>query len=429
VNRHRIVVVGRGGREHALAWRLARDPGVEVSLAPGNAATAESFASIAVDETDADAVVRACLEAEATLVVIGPEASLAAGVVDALTDAGIPAYGPTRAAARIESSKWFAKEIMSEANVPTARATRCATVAAALAALADYPPPWVIKADGLAAGKGVLVSSDRDEVESFVRSCLESGRFGEQGAVIVIEEFLNGEEVSVMAVCDGERHLLLPAARDHKRALDGDHGPNTGGMGAFAPSPRLDAAGAAEVARRVIRPVLARLATRGTPFRGTLYAGLMLTAAGPRVLEFNARFGDPETQVVMPLLEGSLVQLLDGAARGALDPDTIRTGSGATVGVTLVDEGYPERVQGAGVIEGLDRIVSDDTFVFHAGTAPEGARWKVTGGRAATVVARRTTLAEARAAAYQAVDRLGGSGWRCRRDIAEGNPVVTGGRA
>jgi len=429
-HRHRIVVVGRGGREHALAWRLARDPEVEsVTLAPGNRSAASRFESLPVDETDVAAVTRVCRDAGATLAVIGPESSLAAGVVDALTEAGIPAYGPTREAARIESSKWFAKEIMTEANVPTARATRCSTVAAALAALADYPAPWVIKADGLAAGKGVLVSADRSQVEAFIRSCLEAQKFGEQGAVIVIEEYLSGEEVSVMAVCDGARHALLPSARDHKRARDGDQGPNTGGMGAFAPAPRLDDAGAMDVSRRVIAPVLDRLAARGTPFRGTLYAGLMLTAAGPRVLEFNARFGDPETQVVMPLIDGSLARLLDSAARGALDAEAIRTHVGAAVGVTLVDEGYPERVQGTGTIEGLERVENHDTFVFHAGTAPEGARWKVTGGRAATIVARRTTLAAARAAAYEAVDRLSGNGWRCRRDIAEGNAVVTGGWA
>jgi len=429
--RHRIVVIGRGGREHALAWRLARDPEVDsVTLAPGNRSAATRFRSLPVDETDSAAVTRVCRDAGATLAVIGPEASLAAGAVDALTEAGIPAYGPTRAAARIESSKWFAKEIMNEANVPTARATRCATVAAALAALADYSAPWVIKADGLAAGKGVLVSSDRGPVETFIRSCLEGQKFGEQGAVIVIEEYLSGEEVSVMAVCDGERHALLPSARDHKRARDGDQGPNTGGMGAFAPSPRLDAAGAADLSRRVIAPVLARLAARGTPFRGTLYAGLMLTADGPRVLEFNARFGDPETQVVMPLVEGSLARLLDGAARGALDAGAIRVAPGATVGVTLVDEGYPERVQGTGVIEGLDRIEDDDTFAFHAGTAPAGARWNVTGGRAVTLVARRATRTAARAAAYQAIDTLGGRGWRCRRDIAADCALpVAGGRA
>lgn len=429
-DRHRIVVVGRGGREHALAWRLARDPEVEsVAVAPGNSATAATFPSLPVDETDSAAVVRACGKADATLVVIGPEASLAAGVVDALSTAGITAYGPTRAAAQIESSKWFAKEIMAEASVPTARATRCTTVAEATAALAEFTEPWVIKADGLAAGKGVLVSSDRAEVEAFVRSCLEAAKFGDQGAAIVIEEYLAGEEVSVMAVCDGTRHVVLPSARDHKRARDGDHGPNTGGMGAFAPSPRLDAAGAAEVSRRVIAPVLARLAERGTPFRGTLYAGLMLTAGGPRVLEFNARFGDPETQVVLPLVEGSLSRLLESAARGTLDDGAIRTAAGATVGVTLVDEGYPDRVQGTGLIEGLDAIENDDTFAFHAGTVREGARWKVTGGRAVTVVARRNSLSAARAAAYQAVDRLSGNGWRCRHDIAGGNAVTTGGRA
>jgi phosphoribosylamine--glycine ligase len=430
--RHRIVVVGRGGREHALAWRLARDPEAgSVRVAPGNPGAAATFESLPVDETDPGAVTGACRAAGATLVVIGPEAALAAGVVDALTDAGIAAYGPTRTAARIESSKWFAKEIMTEAGVPTARAVRCTTVPAALAALAEFAPPWVIKADGLAAGKGVMVSADRPEVDGFVRSCLESAKFGSQGAVLVIEEFLSGEEVSVMAVCDGVRHVLLPSARDHKRALDGDRGPNTGGMGACAPSPRWGPELAAEVSRRVIAPVLASLAARATPFCGTLYAGLMLTSSGLRVLEFNARFGDPETQVVVPLLDGSLTRLLDSAARGRLDEGAVRNAAGATVGVTLVDDGYPDRPLAGGTIEGLDRVASDPGIcVFHAATARDQREWKVTGGRAATVVARGANRAEARAAAYQAIDTLGGRGWRCRRDIATDCAVpVTGGRA
>jgi phosphoribosylamine--glycine ligase len=232
-------------------------------------------------------------------------------------------------------------------------------------------------------------------------------------------------------VCDGARHVLLPSARDHKRALDGDRGPNTGGMGACAPSPRWDPELAAEVSRRVIAPVLACLAARGTPFRGTLYAGLMLTASGPRVLEFNARFGDPETQVVSPLLDGSLTRLLDSAARGSLDEGAVRVAAGATVGVTLVDDGYPDRPLAGGTIEGLDRVAADPgIFVFHAGTARDGRDWKVTGGRAATVVAARANGAEARAAAYHAIDSLGGRGWRCRRDIAADCALpVTGGRA
>jgi len=401
-----------------------------VKLAPGNAATAAAFGALAVDETDPVALTAACTAAGATLVVIGPEASLAAGAVDALTAAGIPAFGPNREAARIESSKWFAKEIMSAAGVPTAHAVRCTDVAAALVALEEFAAPWVIKADGLAAGKGVLVAWERAEVEAFLRACLESGRFGAGGNVVVIEEHLAGEELSVMAVCDGSAHVLLPSARDHKRALDGDRGANTGGMGAFAPSPRFDPTLADEVSRRVIAPVLAELAARRMPFRGTLYAGLMLTAAGPRVLEFNARFGDPETQVVMPLIEGSFADLLASAGRGDLDRAAIRAGAGATVGVALVDAGYPEKTLGDGVIEGLDQVAGQpDRFVFHAGTAPAARGWRVTGGRAATVVARDASVAAARAAAYHAIDTLGGFGWRCRRDIAADVAVpVSGGR-
>ena len=418
----RILVLGAGGREHALAWRLARDPEhPEVLVAPGNDGMGVMFRRVHVRETDPDAVVELARRERVALVVVGPEAALAAGVSDALAAAGIAVSGASRAAAQLESSKWFAKQVMLEAGVPTAAAEVFADTARATAALARFGPPWVVKADGLAAGKGVLVTSSPEEALAFVRDCLERGRFGEGGRRVVLEQHLAGEEASVIAVCDGERHVLLPAARDYKRAEDGDRGPNTGGMGAFAPTPAVTEEVERAVSERVIAPVLAKLAARGTPYRGALYAGLMLTATGPRVIEFNARFGDPETQSVLPLLGGSLGTLLASAARGALEPAAVSRMQGATVTVALVDEGYPTAVRGGGVIQGLDEVVGgvdDHLLVFHAGTRREHGEWVVRGGRAAYLTARGDNLDQARARAYAARATLKGAGWRSRGDVA-----------
>jgi phosphoribosylamine--glycine ligase len=330
----------------------------------------------------------------------------------------VTVFGPGAAGARLESSKWFAKEIMTVAGVPTARAESFDDVAAALAALPRFGPPWVIKADGLAAGKGVRVTSGRAEAEAFVRDCLEGGRFGDSGRRVLLEQFLEGEEASVMAVCDGARFVLLPPARDYKRAREGDEGPNTGGMGAFAPTAAVDAALEARVGERVVAPVLAALAARGAPFRGLLYCGLMCGPRGPQVVEFNVRFGDPETQVVLPLLDGSLFTLLRSAAIGRLDAAAVRRAPGSAVAVAIVDEGYPDALRGGGRIEGLEDAEAAGAQVFHASTALGDGCWTVSGGRAAYVVARGATREQARAMVYGAVERLGGTGWRCRRDIA-----------
>jgi phosphoribosylamine---glycine ligase len=415
----RILVLGSGGREHALAWRLARDPGVsEVVVAPGNDGMGRTFQRIPVDEKEGAAVARACQEARIDLAVIGPEMPLAAGVADALRQAGISTYGPSRAAARLESSKWFAKEIMQAARVPTARAERHERMPEAIAALDEFGPPWVLKADGLAAGKGVLVTRSRNEAETFLHECLERSRFGASGSAIVIEEFLEGEERSVMAVCSGPEFVVLPAARDYKRAADGDAGPNTGGMGAYAPAAE-DRTLEKQIETGVFAPVLEEMERRGLPFQGTLYAGLMLTSQGARVLEFNVRFGDPETQVVVPLVEGSFARLLGSAAEGTLDRGAIRPIASHAVTVALVDEGYPDHVRGGGSILDLDAAASrHGVTVFHAGTKWENDQWRVAGGRAAYVVATGSTREAARETAYAAIDELGGTGWRCRRDIA-----------
>jgi phosphoribosylamine--glycine ligase len=417
----RVLVVGSGGREHALALRLSRDTAAgSVMLAPGSEGAAREFPCHAVAENDVDGLIALCGAERVDFVVIGPEAPLAAGVADRLRDAGLAVFGPSREAARLEASKWFAKQVMEEAGVPTARAERFESLMKAKSALGHFAAPWVLKADGLAAGKGVRVTPDRAEAEEFLAACLESGRFGASGNAVVIEEFLEGEEASVMAVCDGVRHVLLPSARDYKRAFDFDRGLNTGGMGAFAPAGGVDAAIEREVSSRIVTPVLAAMARRGTPFRGVLYCGLMLGLNGPRVVEFNVRFGDPETQVVLPLVTGSLLALLAGAAAGRIDEQATGRARGATVAVALVDEGYPEKPSGVGMISGLDAIKGDDAHVVHAATRREGDQWRITGGRAAYVVALGAHVREARERAYAAVESLGGRGWRCRRDIGAG---------
>jgi phosphoribosylamine--glycine ligase len=424
----RILVVGSGGREHALAWRLAADPHApDVLIAPGGDAAAERFERIGANGSDPGVLAALCHARAVELVVVGPEAPLAAGLVDALMAAGIHAFGPTRAAARLETSKWFAKEMMRAAGVRTAPAVCVEDAAQVRGALEQFAPPFVVKADGLAAGKGVRVTPSRAEAERFALECLAGGRFGESGRRVVVEAFLEGAEVSVMAVCDGERFLLLPPARDHKRAFDGDTGPNTGGMGACAPAPLFGARDEARVAREVFAPLLAALRARGTPFRGLLYAGLMTGPDGDRVLEFNVRFGDPETQAVLPLLAGSLSGLLLGAARGALDPACVARRGGAAVAVALADAGYPDAPRGDGWIEGLDALDGeDDLLVFHAGTARRGATWAVRGGRAAYVVGLGARLEAARARAYAAIGSLRGQGWRYRHDIAgSGMPAAT----
>jgi phosphoribosylamine---glycine ligase len=416
----RFLVVGSGGREHALAWRLAGDPEApELIVTPGNDGMARRFRRLDVGERDVPGLVRACAEAAVDVVVIGGEGPLADGVADGLTAAGIAVFGPTREAARLEWSKWFGKSLMIGAGIPTARAESFESLAAARAALSRFGPPFVLKCDGLAAGKGVLVTAERDEAEGFLAECLEAGRFGAGGRRMVIEEFLAGEEASLMAVCDGRAFAFLPSARDYKRALDGDLGGNTGGMGGYAPHPAVDRALEEEVGRRVVAPVLAAMERRGAPYRGALYCGLMLGPGGFSVVEFNCRFGDPETELVLPLVDGSLGTLLASAARGALDPAAVARGARATVGVALVDEGYPDRVGGEGAIAGLDSVEDDPALhVFHAACRRERGEWRVGGGRAAHVVATAASREDARARAYRAIGRLSGSGWRCRSDIA-----------
>ena len=349
---------------------------------------------------------------------IGPEEPLARGLADRLGAEGVLAFGPTAAAARIETSKSWAKDLLREAGVPAARSVAVTDVGSGMAALADFGWPLVLKADGLAAGKGVVIVHDREHVQTVLTAMLEDAVLGAAGQTVLIEEFLEGPEVSVLALCDGERVVCLAPARDAKRVGDGDTGPNTGGMGAFAPVPGLDGAWLAGIERTILAPTVATMAARGCPMRGVLYAGLILTSQGPVVLEYNARFGDPETQVVLPLLDGDLLDLLTGVAGGSMALDiSAASGAGAAVGVVLASGGYPGPYQSGLPVTGLDRV-PDDVLVFHAGTRRDAAGRVVTaGGRVLTVVGRGPTLEAARARAYAGADAISFPEMRRRSDI------------
>jgi len=437
----RILVVGGGGREHALAWKLASEPGIDqVLVAPGSAAIGKEprvRCLPGVDALDPVAVVAAARAASADLVVIGPEAPLGAGVADALSQAGIAVFGPSRAAARLETSKAFCHEIAAAAGVRMARSRAFAAgeleAARAFAAeLAAAGHGLVVKADGLAAGKGVVVCDDLAGAESVLPGHLgpAPAHLAEPpgAARVVLEERLFGPEVSVIAIADGRTALVLPAARDHKRLCDGDRGPNTGGMGAYSPVPDLPDADAAALVASIHRPILAELERRGTPFRGFLYAGLILTADGPVLLECNARLGDPEAQVILPRLRGPLGPVLLAAARGdlgpvaeALGPDIagLPTLPGATVGIVLAARGYPGTPERGRQIDGLDAVAALGGLVFHAGTIGRpGGGYGTNGGRVLTVVGRGPDLAAARELAERAADAIAWDGMQRRRDVA-----------
>jgi len=409
----RVLVIGSGGREHALARALARDGDVTgLHVAPGNPGIAEIAEIHAVTPADPAGVTALAARTRADLVVIGPEAPLVAGVADAVRAAGVSCFGPSRAAAMIEGSKSFAKQVMSAAGIPTAAARTCATAAEVGRALDEFGPPYVVKADGLAAGKGVVVTGDRRDAEAHAQGC----------GTVVIEEYLDGPEVSVFALADGEAVVPLLPAQDFKRAYDGDAGPNSGGMGAYAPLPWAPDGLAEEVLGTVIRPAVAELHRRGTPYTGLLYAGLSLTAAGIRVVEFNARFGDPETQVVLDRLATPLSGLLHAAAAGGLaGAGPLRWAPGAAVTVVLAAQGYPGTPATGDHIEGLeDSQRTAGAYVLHAGTAWSAAGDLVSaGGRVLNVVGTGAGLAEARAAAYAAAGKIRMRGGWYRQDIAE----------
>jgi len=417
-----VLVVGSGGREHALAWALAGSPSVDaVVTAPGNPGTAAVGRNEPVEATDPDAVADLAERLGTDLVVVGPEAPLVAGVVDELQRRGIPAFGPTAAAARIEGSKAFAKEIMEAAGVPTGGAVATGSVAEAVAALERFGPPYVVKADGLAAGKGVRICTTLDEARGAVDDALVKGIFGVAGARVVIEEFLDGPERSVFAVCDGTDVVLLEPAQDYKRAHDGDAGPNTGGMGAYSPVPGFALADVGHLDDLVFRPVLRELAARGTPYRGLLYAGLVDTAAGPQLLEFNARFGDPETQAILPRLASDLGDLLFAAATGSVRDVEVGWRHEAAVTVVLASGGYPGAYPTGVEITGVDAAGAlPDVEVFHAGTREDDGRLVTAGGRVLAVTALGLDVSAARATAYEAAGRIAFDGAHHRSDIAAG---------
>ncbi|MET9376343.1 phosphoribosylamine--glycine ligase [Streptomyces sp. NPDC003035] len=409
----KVLVIGGGAREHALCRSLSLDPDVTaLHCAPGNAGIAEVAELHPVDQLDGDAVARLAIGLEADLVVVGPEAPLVAGVADAVRAAGVPCFGPSEQAARLEGSKAFAKDVMAGANVPTARSYVCTTPEEIDEALDAFGAPYVVKDDGLAAGKGVVVTSDLAEARAHALAC---GR-------VVIEEFLDGPEVSLFAITDGTTVLPLTPAQDFKRALDGDEGPNTGGMGAYSPLPWADPKLVDEVMDTVLQPTVDELRRRGTPFQGLLYAGLAMTSRGVRVIEFNARFGDPETQVVLARLKTPLAGVLLNAANGTLDNEPpLNWRDDAAVTVVIASHNYPGTPRTGDPIHGLDDVAAQDAphaYVLHAGTKRDGDAIVSAGGRVLSVTATGEDLAQARERAYAAVGRIRLDGSQHRTDIA-----------
>src|SRR4051812_7788554 len=405
-----VLVVGGGGREHALAWKLRSEPCVAAILcSPGNPGIASVARNVHVPVSDCEGLAALAEREHIDLTIVGPELPLDAGIVDLFRSRGLSIFGPSRAAAQLECSKVFAKTFMARHGIPTARFRVCDTAADAHAIVAsgELGSPIVVKADGLAAGKGVVVAPDRAEADLAICAAMEDKQFGSAGARVVLEECLDGPEVSFFAICDGTRASALMSAQDHKRVFDGDKGPNTGGMGAFAPSPLFDAAMQARVMREIVNPVLAGLAAEGQPYHGFLYAGLMLTCDGPKVIEFNVRFGDPEAQVVIPAIDGALAPVLAAAASGTLGGARLSFSRDKLVGVVLASEGYPGPSAAGRTIAGLPAAESlDHVTVFHSGTALAGDDVITAGGRVLTVVGRGETFETAITRAYEGVDRI-----------------------
>lgn len=413
-----VLLLGSGGREHALAWAIANSPLLtKLFAAPGNAGIADVADLVSLDAANHAEVISFCKDNAIDFVVVGPEAPLVAGLVDDLSAAGIKTFGPSRAAAQLEGSKAFTKALCDEANIPTARYGRFSDKAAALAYVNQHGAPIVVKADGLAAGKGVVVAETLDAAVAAVDACFE-GSFGAAGAEVVIEECLFGEEASFFVLVDGENALPLATAQDHKRAFDGDEGPNTGGMGAYSPAPVMTEDLVERTLREIILPTVKTMAARGTPFSGVLYAGLMLTAEGPKLIEYNTRFGDPETQALMMRLKGDILTLMIGAAEGTLDKMSARWSEQTAMTVVMAANGYPGSYEKGTEIKGLQQASANpDVEIFHAGTKTDGGRLLANGGRVLNVTALGNSVAEAQAKAYKAIEAIDWPEGFCRSDI------------
>lgn len=413
-----ILLIGSGGREHALAWAIANSPLTDtVFCSPGNAGIAQEVEIVVLDPEDPDAVISFCKVNTIGLVVVGPEAPLVAGLADQLRDAGITVFGPGAAAARLEGSKGFTKDLCAKYSIPTGAYGRFGNEADALGYLADRQAPIVVKADGLAAGKGVTVAMTMDQAEAAVREIF-AGRFGAAGAEVVIEEYLAGEEASFFAICDGSTAVAFGSAQDHKCVGEGDTGPNTGGMGAYSPAPVMDEDMSRRTMNEIINPTLAAMTTEGCPFQGVLFAGLMITDSGPQLIEYNVRFGDPECQVLMMRLKDDIVTIMLAACSGTLDKVSVRWHDTTALTVVMAAEGYPGDVQKGSVIAKLDAASAmDGVQVFHAGTKRDGGNIVANGGRVLNITAQAGSVSEAQKLAYAAVDAIDWPEGFCRRDI------------
>lgn len=413
----KVCVIGNGGREHTIAWRLSISPSVEAVYAvPGSDAMRDVAESIAQDWTNTEMLIATLKQHEVDLVFIGPEAPLVAGLADELGKANIPVFGPSKRAAQLEGSKVFAKDLMKKYDIPTAAYGVFSDVAEAKAFIDRTGAPIVVKADGLAAGKGVVVAMTVEEAYCAVDDMLSGNRFGDAGSTVVIEEFMVGEEASLLAFVDGTTIVPMIASQDHKRIFDGDKGPNTGGMGTYAPAPVLNDELRDVAMRTILEPMVKALAEEGMPYVGCLYAGLMITDEGPKVVEFNARFGDPETQVVLPLLEGDLGEIMMACAIGSLSADQVKWKDGSAACVILASKGYPE-MSSKGDIIGGDLSNDEHTFVFHSGTRLEGDRFVTNGGRVLGVVGVGEDLKKALEIAYNRIHRITFDGMQYRKDI------------
>lgn len=413
-----LLLIGSGGREHALAWKLAQSPRLKkLYAAPGNPGVGRHAELVAIDPADHDAIIRFCLEKKVDLVVVGPEVPLVAGLVDALEGARIPAFGPGKAAAQLEGSKAYTKELCATYDIPTARHRSFVEPAGAKAYIRQKGAPIVVKADGLAAGKGVVVAMSVEEAEAAVDMMFEGG-LGTAGESIVIEEFMTGEEVSYFCLVDGERILPFGSAQDHKRVFDGDEGPNTGGMGAYSPAPIFTPDIEKRALEEIVKPTVRAMKSLGNPFRGVLYAGLMLTPEGPKLVEYNVRFGDPECQVLMRRLKSDLLDIFEAVAKGTLDTVKAKWSDDPAITVVLATDGYPGDFLKGSVIENIEAADAlDDVTVFHAGTRTDGEKILSWGGRVLNVTATGKTLKDAQVRAYQGVDLIEWPEGFCRRDI------------